>query len=295
MKYVIISDERSKFISVKYLCNVLGVSRAGFYKWFKKQLEPPSPECEEKKKLESNVIRVHFNSRKIYGYRKVHNELKNEGIKVNDKKVYEVMRKNGLKAKTKKAFRPRTTDSNHNEKISPRVFQIETTQAIKPNEIWAGDITYIATREGWLYLSLFLDLYSRMVVGWAIGDNLRSELVRESFIMALSRRSPGPGLMIHTDRGVQYTANDFRNLIEALSFVQSMSRRGNCYDNAFVESFFSQMKKELSTRIFETKAEAIREIIDFINNWYNTKRIHSSLGYVSPKQFEANFEVRIAS
>jgi putative transposase len=260
MKYVVVRDQRSLLLSVDFLCGVFTVSRSGFYKWNKLQLTPLLPDKEDQQ-IESNVIRVHFDSKKIYGYRKVHKKLENEGIKVSDKKVYRLMAKNSLKAKTKKAFKPRTTDSNHNNKISPRV-----------------------------YLSVFLDLFSRIIVGWAIDDHMRSELVRESFVMALAKRDVDPGLTIHTDRGVQYTANDFRSLIGNLKFIQSMSRKGNCYDNAFAESFFSQMKKELSKKVFETKLEAKQEIFDFITSWYNTKRIHSSLGYLSPKQFEDNFE-----
>ena len=289
MKYAIIHKNRVKPLGVKILCRVLAVSRSGFYEWLRRQ-EHPNPESPENKQLESNVIRVHFESRKIYGYRKVHKKLEGEGVQISDKKVYRLMAKNGLQAKTKKAFRPKTTNSNHKNLVSPRIFQIETTEVTKPNQIWAGDITYIATKEGWLYLSIFLDLFSRIVVGWAIQDHLRTELVRESFIMALRNREVGPGLMIHSDRGVQYTAGDFRCLINSLKFIQSMSRKGNCYDNAFVESFFSQMKKELSQKIFDSKKEATQAIIDFIESWYNTERIHSSLGYVSPKDFEANYE-----
>lgn len=289
MKYAIVRENRSELLSVDLLCQLLFVSRSGFYDW-SDRLENPSPASTDDKKLESNVIRVHFESRRIYGHRKVQEVLVSEGNQVGVKKVYALMVKNGLKSKTKKAFKPQTTQSNHGNKISPRIFDNDAVVAERPNQIWAGDITYIATREGWLYLSLFIDLFSRLVVGWSIREHMRVELVRESLVMAIKERNVGPGLIVHTDQGVQYTAGQYRSLMDALKFVQSMSRRGNCYDNAYVESFFSQMKKELSKKVFDTKNEAIKEVVDYISQWYNKVRIHSALGYVSPTQFEAKFE-----
>lgn len=293
MRYVIIDESRTSLLPLELLCSVFVVSRSGFYDWAER-VAHPAGDVEEKQALEAAVIRVHFESRRIYGYRKVHGVLAGKGIEVSDKKVYSLMAKNKLRSKTRKAYKPQTTQSNHGNKVSPRVFQIEKTVVTKINEVWAGDITYVATREGWLYLSIFIDLFSRVVVGWAIADHMRAELVRESFIMAIKRRNVTPGLVVHSDQGVQYTAGDYRRAVEILKFVQSMSRRGNCYDNAYVESFFSQMKKELSKKIFDTKAEAIQEIIDYISAWYNTKRVHSSLGYITPQEFENNSE-RIAS
>ena len=287
MKYAVIHENRSPFISVPKLCYVFEVSKSGYYKWLRSSNLPIDPQCAL---LESNVIRVHFDSKRNYGVRKVHEQLKNEGISTSKNKVYKLMKKNNLRAKSKKAFKPRTTDSNHKNKIAPRVFQIEETKVTAPNQVWAGDITYIPTKEGWLFLSVFIDLFSRLVIGFAVADNLKSELLRASFVMALQNRDIGPGLIVHTDQGVQYTATEFRLLLEHLQLNQSMSRRGNCYDNAYVESFFAQMKKELDKKIFNTKAEAQNDIFNFINSWYNTKRIHSSLGYISPSKFEANFE-----
>jgi putative transposase len=289
MKYAVIHDSRGPFVSVAKLCQVFEVSKSGFYKWKNYRDNPRSVDPTESA-LEANVIRVHFDSKRNYGVRKVQQQLKNEGIKVSQNKVYKLMTKNNLKAKTKKAFKPKTTDSNHKNKIAPRVFKVEENNITKPNQIWAGDITYIPTREGWLYLSVFIDLYSRLVVGYATADHLRVELVRESFVMALKSRPIEAGLIIHTDRGVQYTATEFRELLGHLALEQSMSRKGNCYDNAFVESFFAQMKKEFDKKIFDTKLEAEKEIFNFINSWYNTKRIHSSLGYISPEKFEKNYE-----
>lgn len=290
MKYVIVAENRTAFLSVECLCKVFAVSRSGFYDWAERMEHPDVADVKEKQQLEANVIRVHFESRKIYGYRKVHSILVNEGSDVSDKKVYSLMVKNKLRSKTRKAYKPQTTQSNHKNKISPRIFQIEKTEITKVNEVWAGDITYVATKEGWLYLSIFIDLFSRVAVGWAIADHMRAELVRESFMMAIKSRDVGPGLVVHSDQGVQYTAGNYRSVVDIFKFVQSMSRRGNCYDNAYVESFFSQMKKELSKKIFDTKKEATQEILDYIDSWYNKKRVHSSLGYITPQQFETNFE-----
>ncbi len=291
MKYAVIHENRGPFVSVAKLCQVFEVSTSGFYKWIHFRLNP-RPADPTKSALESNVIRVHFDSRRNYGVRKVQEQLGNEGIHISKNKVYRLMRKNGLRSKTRPAFKPKTTDSNHPNKISPRIFKVEQAAITGPNQVWAGDITYIPTSEGWLYLSVFLDLYSRRVIGWAVADHMRSELVRESFVMALKTREVSPGLIVHTDRGVQYTATEFRMLLEHLSFDQSMSRRGNCYDNAYVESFFSQMKKELDQKFFATKTEAKKEIFNFIQAWYNNVRIHSSLGYLSPKKFEELFEAK---
>lgn len=290
MKYVVVDTNRGALLPIELLCKVLSVSRSGFYEWRTRLAKPDDGRKRKQQEMESNVIRVHFESRRIYGYRKVHSVLVNDGTKVSDKKVYDIMTRNNLRSKTRKAYKPRTTDSNHRNKVSPRIFKIESAEPTKPNEMWAGDITYVATKEGWLYLSIFIDLFSRMVVGWAIADHMRVELVRDSLTMAIKNREVAPGLIVHSDQGVQYTAGDYRSLLEVFRFLQSMSRRGNCYDNAYVESFFSQMKKELSKKVFETKKEAIEEIIDFITNWYNTKRVHSSIGYVSPQDFETQHE-----
>lgn len=289
MKYAIVAENGVGLLSAERLCRVFQVSRSGFYEWKSRIANVPLKKSNDQR-LESNVIRVHFESRRIYGHRKVHEVLATEGTIVGVKKVYSLMVKNGLSSKTKRAFRPQTTKSNHGNKISPRIFDNDTVVPERPNQIWAGDITYVATREGWLYLSLFIDLFSRLVVGWSIRDNMRVALVRESLVMAIKKRDVGPGLIVHTDQGVQYTAGEYRSLLGALKFIQSMSRRGNCYDNAYVESFFSQMKKELSKKVFDTKQEATNEIVDYISQWYNEERVHSSIGYVSPARFEENFE-----
>ena len=290
MKYVIVSENRTALLSLERLCTAFAVSRSGYYDWVERRTRPATVAAQKKQALETRIIGIHLESRRIYGYRKVHGVLANEGTHVSAKKVYVVMAKNDLRSKTRKAYRPQTTQSNHKNKISPRIFETTKTVITTVNEVWAGDITYVATLEGWLYLSIFIDLFSRVVVGWAIADHMRAELVRESFVMAVKNRETAPGLVVHTDQGVQYTAGDYRSVLDVFRFVQSMSRRGNCYDNAFVESFFSQMKKELSKKIFKTRDEARKEIIDYISSWYNKQRVHSSIGYVAPMEFEAQHE-----
>jgi len=289
MKYAVIEVARSKILSAKTLCTLFEVSRSGFIKW-KNLQKPVTPSAnDESSTLESLVIRTFLESKKIYGYRKICKKLTASGVKISPKKTYFLMAKNKLKSKTKKPWHPTTTDSTHKNIISPRVFQIESTLVSKPNQVWAGDITYIPTLEGWVYLSVFIDLFSRKAIGWAIDDHLKTEIVKRSFTMALQTRQTEPGLIVHSDRGVQYTSSEYRWLIENLSFLQSMSRTGNCYDNAFVESFFSQLKKELPKKIFISKEEAKNAILDFINNWYNSERIHSSIDYLTPNQFESNY------
>ena len=203
MKYVVVDTNRGALLPIALLCKVLSVSRSGFYEWRTRLAKPDDSRKRKQQEMEANVIRVHFESRRIYGYRKVHSVLVNDGTEVSDKKVYDIMTKNNLRSKTRKAYKPRTTDSNHRNKVSPRIFKIESAEPAKPNEMWAVDITYVATTEGWLYLSIFIDLFSRMVVGWAIAEHMRVELVRDSLTMAIKNREVAPGLIVHSDQGVQ--------------------------------------------------------------------------------------------
>lgn len=290
MKYIVIHKNSSALVPVSKLCQIFNVSTSGFYKWRALLCEVPHPKSSEFNLLESNVVRVFFDSKRIYGVRKVHHQLNHEGIALSSYMVHKIMNKNNLVAKSSKPFKPQTTDSNHGNRVSPRLFKVEESEITKTNQIWAGDITYLPTKQGWLYLSVFLDLFSRRVIGWDTADHLRAELVRNSFVMALKNRPTPAGLIVHTDRGVQYTAVEFRNLLDHLKLNQSMSRKGNCYDNSYVESFFAQLKKELADKVFETRDQARKEIFNFINSWYNTVRIHSSLGYISPVKFEQNYE-----
>jgi transposase InsO family protein len=200
------------------------------------------------------------------------------------------MRRAGLFGCARKRFRIRTTDSNHDLPIAPRVFQVEREKTLPtgPNQVWAGDITYIPTDEGWLFLTIQLDVFTRKVVGYALTDHLRAEAVQEALNQAVQGQDPDEGLISHSDRGCQYASAGYRQMLEELGITASMSRRGNCYDNAYAESFFHTLKVELIHRQkFKTRAEATQAIFEYIEVWYNRRRLHSSLGYLSPADYEA--------
>ena len=193
-----------------------------------------------------------------------------------------------MKAKKSTSFKPRTTDSVHNNVISPRVFKTEETRATRSNQFWSTDITYLPMGGSFLYLVVFLDLYSRKIVSWSLSPSLSKDFVLDAFLKATRTRSVPPGLVIHSDRGVQYTCKKFRQILKQLGIVQSMSRKGNCYDNAHCESFFSQLKKEVEFKRLSCYKEVEMAIFEWIDGFYNTQRLHSSLGYQSPINFEKN-------
>ena len=239
--------------------------------------------------MSEEVQRIFEKSRGTYGVPRIHEELKEAGKNHGKERIRKIMVKEGLSAAPKRKF-VKTTDSNHDLPIAPRVIQTENqeTMPTQPGEAWASDITYIETDEGWLFLAIFLDLFTRMVVGTAMADHLRSELVLEALDAALGRHGVSDaGLTAHSDRGAQYAAEIYRERLKAESITASMSRKGNCYDNAYVESFFHTLKTELVYRTkFATREEAKKAIFEFIEVWYNRERRHSSLGYKSPAEFE---------
>lgn len=269
-------------------CLVLEVSRSGYYDWLTR------PESERKvanEKLTVQVKQIWEQSRGIYGLPRICEKLKAENIIVGKNRVQKIMKKNKIQGVGKKKFKVMTTDSNHDMPIARRVFKAEdhSKQVVRPNQFWGGDITYVATDEGWLYLSIFLDLFTRKILGHAMSANMTSDLVIESLDMSLKRQGMAvvDTLTAHTDRGSQYAAEAYRDKLAAHKITASMSRRGNCYDNAFVESFFRTLKVELVYRTrFKTRAEAKTAIFEFIEVWYNRQRIHSSLGYQTPMQYE---------
>lgn len=273
-------------LEVKILCETLELSRSGFYSWIKR------PECERAKQsadLSLEVRRIFEKSRGTYGVPRIQEELKEAGKNHGKERVRKIMVKQGLSAAPKKKF-VKTTDSNHELPIAPRVIQTENqeTMPVKPNEAWGTDITYIETGEGWLFLAIYLDLFSRMVVGMAMADHMRTELVLEALESALGRQGfDAKGLTTHSDRGVQFASGKYRERLLDEGITASMSRKGNCYDNAYVESFFHTLKTELVYRTkFATREEAKKAIFEFIEVWYNRERRHSSLGYKSPVEFE---------
>jgi len=284
MRYVFIRAHESVF-HIATMCRVLEVSRAGFYKW---RARPVAKRVKDDAVLAARIRALHTGHRRTYGSPRVHRELRDQGIRCGEKRVARVMREQEIHAVAPKRYRV-TTQSGHREPLAPnrlaRRFDVAAHSGT--NTAWAADITYIPTAEGWLYLAVILDLASRRVVGWAMGPRLDQTLALEALRMALRHRRASGGLH-HSDRGVQYASKAYRQLLAAAGFTQSMSRVGNCWDNAVVESFFATLTKELlQLRPFDSRRVAQRELFDFIEVWYNRQRRHSSLGYLSPAQYEA--------
>ena len=276
-------DAEKAHYPVTVLCEVLGVSRSGYYDW------KTRPCCERSKadaQLAVQIAAAHTKSRKRYGSPRVHRALRRKGICVGKKRVERLMREKGIVARQKRRFR-RTTDSNHADPIAPNIVQRDFEPSA-PNEGWAGDVTYIATHEGWAYLATVIDLASRRVVGWTLDEHMRTELVEDALTMAFANRAPQRGLIFHSDRGCQYTSQDFAQLARANGVVLSVGRKGECWDNAVAESFFATIKRELiETRSWPTRTGLRRAVFEYIEGWYNTRRLHSTLGYLSPAQYEA--------
>jgi putative transposase len=283
MRFAFIQEHRSCW-PVKVTCRVLRVSRSGFYAWCRRA---PSDRAQRREALGHRIREVHEQSRANYGSPRVHRELIAQGESVCENTVAKVMNSLQIKAKTAKAFVPRTTDSDHHAPVAPNTLD-RNFDASSPNHKWVADITYIPTAEGWLYLSAVLDLCSRRVVGWAMADHMRSELIGDALEMALAQRRPARGLLHHSDRGVQYAGDAYQGLLTEHEIQCSMSRRGNCYDNAVMESFFGTLKTELvHHERYATHAQARASIFEYIEVFYNRQRLHSTLGYLSPEAFEA--------
>ena len=269
---------------VRLMCQVLEVSAAGYYAWVNR---PPSKRRERTMRLTEQIRQAHARSRRTYGSPRVTAELAGQGTRVCRNTVAKLMRQAGLAAKVKRRFVPRTTDSTHDNPIAPNRLARDFT-ADAPDRKWTCDITYVPTDQGWLYLAVVMDLFSRRIVGWAMREHLQSELVREAMRMAVQARRPAVGLLHHSDRGVQYACGDYRRLLGEHEIVCSMSRRGNCYDNAVTESFFGTLKTELvNDARYATRDEARQSVFEWIEVFYNRQRRHSSLGYLSPEGFEA--------
>jgi putative transposase len=286
VRFAWIGEHKEQF-PVDQMCRVLDVSRSGYYAWQSRQGQPPSARVSMRQELVEKIRDVHRESREVYGSPRVYQELKAQGESVCENTVAKVMKDNGIRSVVRRKFRVKTTDSSHAHAIAPNVLERNFQQDL-PNQAWAADITYVPTAEGWLYLSMVIDLCSRKVVGWAMADHLRAELCTEALEMALARRKPGEGLIHHSDRGVQYACNDYRELLEEHGIQCSMSGRGDCYDNAVVESFFKTLKTELVyQQEYQTREEAKRSIFEYVEVFYNRRRRHSSLGYLSPGEYEA--------
>lgn len=265
------------------LCKVMEVGRSGYYAYVQRQRERPVDRQEQA--LIVKVRAIHRANRQSYGSRRMAEALQAEGHTVGRHKARRLMRKAGVKVKSKKRFKV-TTESRHNYPVAPnrlnREFNLQAS-----NRAWGGDITYLWTDEGWLYLAVVIDLYSRMVVGWSLSHRVKVDLVRNALTMALWRRRPGKGLVHHSDRGSQYACHKYQALLKRHGMVSSMSRKGDCWDNAVVERFFGSLKREhMDHYRYATRAEAKRDVIDYIEMFYNSRRKHSYLGYVSPAEYE---------
>jgi putative transposase len=269
---------------VKLMCDTLNVTRAGYYAWCKRK---PSNRRRRREALVEQIRHVYAESRGTYGSPRIAVELQEQQVAVCRNTVAKYMKQERLRATARRPFTPRTTDSTHGHPVAPNRLDRDF-EATAPNRKWVCDLTYLWTEQGWLYLSVVIDLFSRKVVGWSMSDDLKAEGVAQALSMAIARRKPRAGLLHHSDRGVQYACGPYRQLLEEHEIECSMSRRGNCYDNAVAESFFGTLKTELVHReYYRTRAEARSSVFKWIECWYNRRRRHSSLGYVSPETFEA--------
>jgi transposase InsO family protein len=261
----------------------LEVSRSGYYRWLKRTKSPRDRSAQE---LTAQINQIHEQSQKRYGSPRVFQELRRQGVRTSENRVARLMKAAGLKARLKRAFRPRTTDSNHPNPIAPNRLK-ESEPPTAPNQIWVADITYIWTVQGWIYLAAVMDLFSRRIVGWALSHTLETSLVKEALERAQKERRPPPGLLHHSDRGSQYASHDFRQLLQSWRMEPSMSGPACCYDNAAMESFWSTLKTELVPQSpFENLTQARTAIFEYIQLFYNPKRLHSALGYQSPVDYE---------
>jgi transposase InsO family protein len=274
--------ENRKQYPLALVCEVLQVSPSGYHKWLKNKI---SFRVKENRRI-IEIIKFHHNkSKATYGLPRIYAAIRKEGVIVNKKRVSRLMKVNNIKAKTKRRFRV-TTVQNSKAAASENLLNQNFT-ASSENKIWTGDITYLWTNEGWVYLAVVMDIYSRKIVGWSTDSSLSTELVIRALMMALVHRNPERGIIFHSDRGSQYTSSSFREILKNYGIVQSNSSTGNCYDNAVTESFFHTLKTELTYwEIYQTREEAKRSLFEYIEINYNRKRLHSSLGYLSPVEFE---------
>ncbi|HEV8378533.1 MAG TPA: IS3 family transposase [Tepidisphaeraceae bacterium] len=276
--------EHRKEFPVLMMCQILDVSRSGYYRWIDR---PICPRAKRRAQLIEKIKEVQEQSRGTYGSPRVTVELNEADVAVSENTVAKYMRESGICVRPRRRFVPQTTESDHDCPIAPNLLD-QNFSAASADQKWACDLTYIWTNEGWLYLSVVIDLFSRRIIGWSMSDHLRGEGVAQALSMALSRRRPGEGLLHHSDRGLQYACELYRAVLEKHRITRSMSRSGNCYDNAVVESFFGTLKSELVHRMrYRTREQAKGSVFEWIECWYNRRRRHSSLGYLSPEAFEA--------
>ncbi len=283
MRFRLIEDHRDSW-PVRVMCDALSVSPSGYYAW---RSRPESPRKIANRELLVDISRVYRQHRERYGAPRIHAELRAEGHTISRKRVARVMRQHGIRARAPRRYRVCTTDSKHSLPVAENLLD-QNFVAERPDQVWLADITYIPTGEGWLYLAVILDLFTRKVVGWAMRDHMRAELTIAALTMAIQRRRPRAGLIHHSDRGSQYAAGDYRDILRTAAIVQSMSRKGNCWDNAPMESFFGTLKTELvHQREYPDRDAARRDLFAYVEGYYNRRRRHSAIGYITPEQAEA--------
>jgi len=276
-------DEQREAYPVRTLCDVLDVSASGYYDW---NARDASAQATRRAGLLDDIKRIHAEHHGRYGSPRIHAQLATEGKSCSLGLVEKLMADNDIHAITKRKFKPTTTDSKHTLPVAENLLE-RNFRTFRPNEKWVADITYIATDEGWLYLAAVMDLCTRKIIGWAMRDHMRTELTLAALIMAVQMQHPGEGLIHHSDRGSQYAAGEYVDKLGDYGIRQSMSRKGDCWDNAAMESFFHTLKTELVHHCtFKTKDDARLALFDYINVYYNRKRIHSALGYLTPEQME---------
>lgn len=270
------------------MCSLLSVSRSQYYSWLNKK--EPSVREQENIILTKNIKTIFIDNKCRYGSRRVRQSLVNMGFKVSRRRVCRLMKKENLYCKIKKKFKV-TTNSNHKLYISPNLLNRNFSQS-RPNKVYVGDITYIHTKQGWMYLAVVIDLFSRQVIGWSMNKEMKASLVNDALLMAIWKRKPPKGLIWHTDRGSQYASKSHRKILKQHGIIQSMSGKGDCWDNAVSESFFHTLKTELTHHeSFKTRTEAKQAIFEYIEVYYNRIRMHSSNGYLSPVEFESNHKI----
>lgn len=290
MKYRFIRDHQHRY-PIRTLCRVLGVHRSGFYAWCR---EPLSPRQHENQRLLQQIQQHWLASGRVYGYRKVHHDLRDAGESCSRHRVARLMRQAGLKAQVGYKRRPRPRGGPA-AVVAPNQLQ-QQFDVEAPNRVWVTDITYIRTHEGWLYLAAVLDLFSRQVVGWSMQSRMTCDLVMQALLMAVWRRRPRQTVTVHSDQGSQYTSHDWQRFLQQHNLTASMSRRGNCHDNAVAESFFQLLKRErIRRRTYRTRDEARADVFDYIELFYNTKRRHGYNEDQSPADYEKQYFMRLES
>ena len=281
MKYAFIHENAALF-TLTIMCRVLGVSRSGYAGWLTRK---PSPQAQERQAMDNKIRAAFERKRGREGSPRLTRALRKDGIAISENTVAERMKSMGLRAKAKKKFKA-TTNSKHNFPVSPNLLKRQFSVA-RPNQVWVTDITYLWTSVGWLYLAVILDLHSRRVVGWSMNERMTSTLVCDALRMAWFRRRRPEGVIVHSDRGSQYCGKDFQRLLKRYKMTSSMSRKGDCWDNAVAESFFHSIKVEaIHGENFETRESMREEVFEYIEVYYNRERLHSTRGYMSPAQFE---------